>query len=189
MEIDLRALLGVGDRRTVGRVAEVVDWFEQSGAKAGPLVELLWDADAGVRMRAADALEKLSRTKPACLKSWKAELLGLLVETEQAEVLWHLELMLPRMELTAGQRGRVWQRLRELLSHPSSIVKTNAMQAMWELSEGNPALGAEIFAFLHAVTGCKAGQRLEIEAGPIRVTAAMRARARLLRATRSGDVV
>jgi hypothetical protein len=180
MEVDLRTMLSVGDRRTLGRVAEVVAWFEQSGARVEPLVELLWDSDPGVRMRAADALEKLSRTNPTVLHPWKAELLGLLLDAQQAELLWHLEQMAARVELTADERRRLMRRLRNLVNNPSSIVKTNALQAMWDLSQGHAALRAEMVEFFSAVTGTNAGSLLEFEEGPVRVTAAMRSRARLL---------
>ena len=51
-------------------------------------------------MRAADAAEKITVTRPELLKPHKLELLGLLDEAEQIELRWHLALMAPRLALT-----------------------------------------------------------------------------------------
>jgi len=63
----------------------------------------LWDEDPIVRMRAADAAEKITVTRPELLKPHKLELLGLLDEAEQIELRWHLALMAPRLALTVRQ--------------------------------------------------------------------------------------
>ena len=60
---EIRSLLGQGDRRTVGHVAELVDVVLRKPKLVSALVECIFDADEGIRMRAADALEKISRKR------------------------------------------------------------------------------------------------------------------------------
>jgi hypothetical protein len=52
-------------------------------------------------MRAADAAEKISRDRVILLQPDKRLLLGLLAETTQQEMRWHLAVMVPRLKLIA----------------------------------------------------------------------------------------
>jgi hypothetical protein len=72
------------------------------------LMGCFWSESPVLRMRAADAVEKISSQKPDLLKPFKSELLGLLFETDQKELRWHLAQMIPRLPLTKKewQRGR-----------------------------------------------------------------------------------
>jgi hypothetical protein len=99
-------------------------------------------------MRAADAAEKVSRERPDLLKPFKAELLGLADESEQAEVRWHLALMLPRLPLTRVERKRAAGRLQGFLNDRSSIVRTCALQGLVELSQSESTLRAGIIDLL-----------------------------------------
>ena len=117
-------------------------------------------------MRAADAAEKVSVQRPDLLKSFKAELLGLADEATQAELRWHLALMLPRLALTYSERARAMARLRSYLDDHSSIVKTFALQGLAELAVGDAALQDEMTELLQQV--CRIG------------TPAMKARSRKL---------
>jgi hypothetical protein len=50
-------------------------------------------AGRGVRMRAADAAEKVTRRNREFLQPYKKELLGLMVEAKEQELRWHLEIL------------------------------------------------------------------------------------------------
>jgi hypothetical protein len=130
------------------------------------LVWILWDADPVVRMRAADAAEKVSVKRPELLTPFKGELLGLAEETRQAELRWHLALMLPRLPLTARERDRATAILHGYLEDRSSIVKTCAIEGLALLAEGNSKTKTEMTALLQEV--CRTG------------TPAMKARSRKL---------
>jgi hypothetical protein len=65
----IRSMLSGGDRRSIGKVADVVVLIDQHPQWISSLVGGLWDEDACVRMRAADALEKISREQSLLLKS------------------------------------------------------------------------------------------------------------------------
>src|SRR5215467_6481341 len=99
-------LLRGGDRRSIGRSNDVVKLVLRAPKRFAELMQCLWSNDPIVRMRAADAAEKISATRPELLRHYKAELLGLLAEAEQIELRWHLAQMIPRLPLTQGERRR-----------------------------------------------------------------------------------
>ena len=54
-------------------------------------------ADPLIRMRAADTARRLHGTGPS-FSRYKGELLGLMVETQQQELRWHLAAMVPKLQ-------------------------------------------------------------------------------------------
>lgn len=164
----IQKMLTGGDRRSLGRAAEVLELVRALPERLGELVELLWDSDAVVQMRAADCLEKLSLEPQFDLRSYSAELLGLMAESSQQEVRWHLALMAPRLRLSAAEIRRAVAILEGYLEDRSSIVKTCAMQGLWELSLQDSGLRSQVLELV----------RQAARNG----TAAMRARARKLMA-------
>jgi hypothetical protein len=142
-------LLSGGDRRSIGKSNQVVAQILERPDRFAELIE--WSDDAIVRMRAADAAEKISVQRPELLAPFKAELLGCADETTQAEIRWHMALMLPRLPLSAGERERARVRLREYLSDRSSIVKTFALQGLAELAMGDAAREGEMMDLLQKV--------------------------------------
>ena len=136
----IRSLLREGDRRTVGHVAEVVETVLREPRLVSVLVDCVFDADEGTRMRAADALEKISRQRVTELQPYASALLGLFEENDQQELRWHLAVLLPRLRLDANQRRRTGRALQECLSARSSIVRTFALQGLSDLTAQEPSL-------------------------------------------------
>jgi len=134
---DVLALLSGGDRRSIGRVAAAVTMVLGRPALFRRLIEAMRHEDPVVRMRAADAAEKVSSQKPALLQLFKTELLRLLAEAKQHELRWHLAQMIPRLSLTARERARAAALLRTYLNDSSSIVKTLAMQGLADLASAD----------------------------------------------------
>ena len=99
-------LLKGGDRRSIGRSDQVAKLVLRAPGRFGKLIECLWNDDPIVRMRAADAAEKVSAVQPGLLKPYKTELLSLLAEAEEIELRWHLAPTIPRLPLTQGERRR-----------------------------------------------------------------------------------
>lgn len=159
-------LLRGTDRRSIGRSNEVVALVLKERQHFPELIGCLWSDDPVLRMRAADAMEKISSQEPALLHPFKRELIGLLHEAEQKELRWHLAQMIPRLQLTRSERHRVAEALRRYLDDTSSIVKTFALQGLAELAKADPSLLPETREILEAAR--RAG------------TPAMRARARKL---------
>lgn len=118
----ISALLDGADRRSIGRSDEVVRLVLKDPKLFRELISCLWDKNPIVRMRAADAAQKVSVKRPDLLQPYKSKLLGLLAETEQIELRWHLAQMIPRLKLTARERQRAAGALRHYLDDaaPSS---------------------------------------------------------------------
>lgn len=110
----------------------------------------MWSENPVLRMRAADAAEKVSAKKPRLLDRYKAELLGLLAEAEQIEFRWHLALMVPRLRLTTPERQRAAAALQHYLDDRSSIVKTFALQGLTDLARNDFALRSKLKQLLEA---------------------------------------
>ncbi len=127
---DLLAKLAGGDRRSIGRAGAVASMAIRQPALFPKLIKGMWHEDPLVRMRAADAAEKVSVKKPELLRPFKAELMGLLTEAKEQELRWHLAQMVPRLALSATERAHVARTLRTYLDDRSSIVKTCAMQGL-----------------------------------------------------------
>lgn len=132
------------DRRSIGRSHEVTRVVLREPRRFRELIKCLWDENPVLRMRAADAAEKVSAEKPRLLDRYKAEFLGLLVETEQIELRWHLALVVPRLRLTARERQRVAAALQCYLDDRSSIVKTFALQGLADLARNDSALRGKV---------------------------------------------
>jgi hypothetical protein len=148
----LSQLLQGGDRRSIGNANKIAAQILRDARPLPELIECLWSDDPVVRMRAADAAEKISISRPDLLGPFKAELLGLASEATQAELHWHLALLLPRLTLTKSERERARTTLQRYLSDRSSIVKTCALQGMAELSKGEAQEEAEMLDLLEQVT-------------------------------------
>lgn len=86
--------------------------------------------DPVVRMRAADAMEKVTRKRPELALPYAKKLLSIASSEEQIEVRWHMALMLPRLRLSPSERAAAADVLHVYLKDSSSIVKTFAMQGL-----------------------------------------------------------
>lgn len=168
----LRTLLSGGDRRSIGRVPQVLRLIRRQPRLAARLVTALHDADPIVRMRAADALEKASVAHPELLHPHTRGLLSLARRATQQELRWHLAQLIPRLPLAARQRRAAATLLQRYLRDRSAIVRTFAMQALADLASEDPGLRPRITALLRRLTtnGTPAmrarGRRLLAELAP-----------------------
>ncbi|MCL4744447.1 MAG: hypothetical protein KJZ83_03425 [Burkholderiaceae bacterium] len=102
------------------------------------------DADPLVRMRCADAVEKITAAHPEYLAPYKKRVMRLVAVAEQKEVRWHLAQLLSRFEFDAPERRQVVEMLTEYLTDTSRIVKTFAMQALADIAAQDSDLRAPI---------------------------------------------
>jgi hypothetical protein len=158
--------LSGGDRRSIGQSDQVAGLVLRRPALFPQLMHGLWHSDPLIRMRAADAAEKVSLRRPDLLQPFKGKLLRLLDEATQQELRWHLAQMVSRLRLSKHDRARAVIALRRHLADESSIVKTFALQALTELANADAALVPAVKGLLNAAA----------ESG----TPAMRARSRKL---------
>jgi hypothetical protein len=162
----VRQMLVPGGRLDPGRVWEVVELVDGQPGKLARLVECLWDEDPAVANRAADALERVTRERPARAQKWKEPLLGLLSEAVEKKLSWNLALLIPRLKLTVSECRRAASVLRSYLDDKSSIVKTAALHGLADLTRQDPASLPGVLDLLRAAG--RSG------------TPAMRARSRIL---------
>ena len=140
----IAAMLEGSDRRSIGRANEVARLVLRHPRRFRELIKCLWNENPVLRSRAADAAEKVSAKSPCLLDRYKAELLGLLAETEQIELRWHLAAMIPRLRLTPAERQRAVAALHRYLDDRSSIVKTFALQGLTDLAQNDANLRTRV---------------------------------------------
>ena len=143
----VRELSG-GDRRSIGRSNIVVSKVFRDPSRFAEIVDGLSDADPLVRMRCADVAEKVSLAHPEWLRSHKRKLLRLAACSVEPEMRWHLAQMVPRLKLTRDERRGTQAILLRYLDDKSIIVKTFAMQALFELAARDPVLRRRILPLL-----------------------------------------
>jgi hypothetical protein len=131
-------LLQGGDLRSIGqsnRLVELVD----SKDKFDQLFRLLFHPDRKIVMRAADAIEKITITKPDYLNAHESEIINLCGEAQNKELKWHLAQLMPRLDLSEQDIKKAWQTLSvwARAENESRIVRVNALQALFDLSKQN----------------------------------------------------
>jgi hypothetical protein len=149
---NILSLLQGGDRRMIGRSDQVAAMVSEVPELFSELIAGLWAEDPLVRMRAADAAEKVTRKNRELLQPYKGELLGLMAETEQQELRWHLAAMVPRLLLDTKQRNLATSLLVGYLEDRSSIVKTCALQGLADLAQDDPSIRPGVIEILRQAT-------------------------------------
>jgi hypothetical protein len=132
--IDILAILEEGDLRSVGRVHEVLNLIDDQPDLFPEVIQAMTHSDPGIRMRASDAVEKFTRSKPDFLQPHKTYLLKKVLNSDQQEVRWHLAQIVPRLNLTPKERLRVAEKLFDYLEDDSKIVQANSLQALVDLA-------------------------------------------------------
>ena len=165
----IESRLAGGDRRSVRGVADVVRAVRASPQRLPSLIRALRSADEVVAFRAADAIEKLSRTDANRLGQHRATLLRAAAGTTDAAVRWNLLQTLVRLPAGARATARLGRRLEVwYLTDDSAIVRASALDALVSLAARHEALRP-------------AARRL-LDDARTSGSAAVRARARRLRA-------
>jgi len=134
----LLASLQGGDRRSIGKVDEVIVRVLREPALFDVLFTGMVSDDPVIRMRCADAAEKISRDHPQWLLAHQRLLLDTLALSRQPELRWHVAPMLVRLPLSDAEQARVVDILIGYLNDRSSIVKTLALQALHDLAACHP---------------------------------------------------
>jgi len=151
---DLLAQLAIGDRRTTGKSAQVAQAILRNPKLFDVVFDAMWQSeDVGVRMRASNVCETVTRTRPDLLQPRKSDLLKHVAAVTQQEVRWHWCQMLPRLALTRPERRRAFALLTGFMEDKSSIVRTFAMQAMADLARQDEQLMPQTLALIREFTG------------------------------------
>ncbi len=145
---DILQKLKGGDRRSIGRADEVVEAVRKDPSLFKNLFYGMLDEDPIVRMRSADAVEKITIEHPEYLIPFKTVLLEIAAKSEQQEVRWHMAQVFPRIEWKAGERKKIIRTLMVYLEDKSKIVKTFSMQALTEFALSDPKLRIRVVHIL-----------------------------------------
>ena len=147
----LKKLTGT-DRRSTGRSDEVVAEVLADPTLFDAVFEGMLADDPVLRMRAADAVEKITAQHPEYLRPYKSKLIGQVARIDQQEVRWHVAQMFSRLDLRRAERRRVADLLAEYLQDESKIVKTFSMQALADIAEQDADLRPSILMQLQELT-------------------------------------
>ena len=146
-----RTRLAAGDLRTTGAANRVASELVAAPSRAGELIALLFDSDRGVRMRAADALQKASGRLPDLLTGRANDLLACAEAAKTPELRWHLAQLLAQASLSARERARAANLLQGWLDDRSVIVRVEAMQTLTRLASSDAVLMSLVDAHLRRV--------------------------------------
>lgn len=149
---DFNDLLKGGDLRSIGKANEAVKNVSSQDS-FDALFDGLHHNDRRIVMRTADAIEKMTRSKPEFLNKHKNELLKLCADAKEIELKWHLAQLVPRIRLTPSETGEIWQLLRQWIvdRHESRIVRTNSLQALFDLQKTHVELKNDFFHIIEAI--------------------------------------
>jgi len=155
---DLLKKLEGGDRRSIGRVDEVVAQVLDDPSLFEAIFDGMLSTNPLIRMRSADAVEKIAAQRPEYLQPHKEKLIGQVARIDQQEIRWHVAQMLPRLKLTQEERATAVEILLDYLGDKSKIVKTFAMQALADFAERDASLRPTVIRLLEelATTGSPA---------------------------------
>lgn len=149
------------DRRSIGRSNEVVADVLENPALFTEVFNGILSDDPLIRMRSADAVEKISAKHPEYLQDYKRTLIYKMAKINQQEVRWHVAQMLPRLFLTKKESEVVVKILMNYLLDKSSIVRTFSMQALADIAAKQESLRPQVARLLKMLTktGTPAMQR------------------------------
>ena len=121
-----------GHANSLGRVNEVIELVLRDKSRLDELYGCLFDQDAWVRMRGADALEKVCRQHPDWLLPYINKIQRDLSDNTQASIQWHMAQIYAEADLTPAQKKAAVQWLKKLLSTKDVdwIVAANAMDTL-----------------------------------------------------------
>jgi len=124
------------DLRSIGKADEVVQDILNDPSLFQEVFEGMLNKDPVIRMRSADAIEKVSAKRPEYLRPFKSKLINQISKIEQQEVRWHVAQMFSYIETSKIERNKI---IKILLSYietdESKIVKTFSMQTLADFAE------------------------------------------------------
>ena len=135
------SMLSGGDLRSIGGANEVITRIHTQ-EDFDTLFGFLHSRDRLLVMRAADAIEKITRKQGFYLDKHKESLLKLAAKATDKELKWHLAQLMPRLKLSDDETAAVFGLLEKwaLDKIESKIVRANSVQALYEISGGNELL-------------------------------------------------
>ena len=140
------------DRRTIGKADNVVHLVTDQSA-FDELFGLLFHHERTLVMRAADAVEKVTREHEEFLAPHKNQIMSLFQSAIHIELKWHIAQLAPRLPLDLQELHEVWSKLSYWVLNPneSKIVRVNSLQGLFDISKNNPAFETNLNIILDTV--------------------------------------
>jgi hypothetical protein len=167
----IHKMLSGGDKRSIAGSNEVAALVLEAPNLMEILMAGMMSGDPILRMRCADAAEKVTAVRPELLRPYKSYLIWTLAGAKQKELRWHVAPMLARLPLTASEQSKVFDILLAYMTDGSSLVKALTMQALADLAARDERLLPETIQHLRGfvATGTPAmktrGRRLLLQLG------------------------
>ena len=98
-------------------------------------------------VKAARGLRWISEADGAALYGYRGQLIGEAMRTTEMRVLWNLILVLGRLPLRVKERAAVVDWLFERLGDEGGLVRTMALQALFDLSASDQHLRNRVIPF------------------------------------------
>ncbi len=138
--MNVRERLQGGEGRQAGNADAVASDVLRYPERFGELFEAILDEDPAVRMRAAEAAEKVTRGRPDFLIPYRKRLIEEAGAIEQQEVRRHVAQMLPRIKLEAKERAKAIALLEGFLEGANAKVVVASLQALTDFSNDDAIL-------------------------------------------------
>ncbi len=123
-----------GDRRSLGTADTIASEVLRHNERFGELFEAMLHPDPIVRVRASDAVEKLTRSRPDLIVPFRKRLIDEVGQIDQTELRRHVGQMLARVKLDPKERSRAIALLERYLTDESSAVTGPAMSALGDFA-------------------------------------------------------
>jgi hypothetical protein len=149
--------LSGGDLRSIDKTNQVVKQVLSDKSLFDDLFTGLLQDNPVIRMRAADAVEKITKIHPEWLEPYKQKIIMELTLIESKEIRWHIAQLVPRLSLTKPQRTKVARILLGWLHNEkeSKIVRVMAMQALADIPTDDIQLRKSIMSEIHKMSKSK----------------------------------
>jgi len=135
MKSDILTKLSIGDRRTTGKSDEAAREVLKDNKLFAVLVSGLKDNDPGIRMRSADAMEKVLKENPKLFLPFKNEILQIAKQSTQQEVQWHMAEIFTYVRFDTKEANDIFEIvLNYYKTSRSNIVKAFSLTTMAYLS-------------------------------------------------------
>lgn len=139
-----------GDRRSIGRVPEVVALVEQQPVHFHALIGAMEHPDPIIRMRAADAVEKITARHPSYLHPYTQRLINHIAVSQQQEARWHIAQIAPRLPLTPAERAQI---IDVVVKEIQRLLQDNEWRHIPRVSQGPCTLNFRMSAASLAALG------------------------------------
>ncbi len=120
------------DLRSIGPIDEVIAEVGDDQTRFDELFKGVFHNEPGIRMRAADGIQKIIVKFPRLLQKHKSRLIENLDDFEQSQVRWHIPLLFGALQLDSSEIPQIVDTLQRWFSveKKSQIVKVNCLQGL-----------------------------------------------------------